>query len=117
MTQWMRGRGLASLLLLALAACHPGPQPDEFFPLARGHQWTYRITTRADNGDTAQESLSLTSLDAAAMPDDGQGVPGRRRSDDGVEYWLRADDKGVQRVASRSLGDPQPRPDTPPAPC
>ena len=107
--------GWASLLVW-LAGCHRDSPPDEFFPLASGHHWTYRITTRGADGDSTGESLGLESLDVAAMPGESPGISGHRRSDDGVEYWLRADSGGVRRVASQSIGDREPRQDAPQRP-
>ena len=36
---------------LMLGACAPAPQalPDDYFPLADGHAWTYRMTTARDD--------------------------------------------------------------------
>ena len=102
-------------LAAGLAACRRSETPDGWFPLAAGHRWTYRVTTRGDDGDAAgeRESLTLRTLGAESLP--ALDVPAwRRRSDSGVDYWLRADASGVYRVASKSDLDAQAQPDKTP---
>lgn len=105
----------AALTLLAgLAACQRRPAADEWFPLDAGHRWTYRVTTRGVDTDTSiRESLTLRALGADKVPALGAEA-WRRRSDSGVDYWLRADATGIYRVASKSDLDAEPQPDKPP---
>jgi hypothetical protein len=109
----MRQAPLAAGLLLALAGCGRTPPADDLFPLAGGHRWTYRVTTRTDDGAVVQESLTLDTINAEPMADAASGIAGHRRSDEGVDYWLRADASGVYRVATQGMADPAPRTDPP----
>lgn len=105
----------AALTLLAgLSACQRRQAGDGWFPLDAGHRWTYRVTTRGDDNDAGvRESLTLRTLGAESHPALGAEA-WRRRSDSGVDYWLRADATGIYRVASKSDVDAQPQPDKPP---
>lgn len=98
--------GLACLLL----GCSPSPAVG-YFPLEAGHRWTYDVKTEWENNVVEHEPLVLSSHGSETI--DG-GAAFRRRSDSGVEYWLRSDDTGVYRVASKSDLDAEPKPDAAP---
>jgi hypothetical protein len=104
---------IAALVLAALAAlsgCGSPSAGDSLFPLAKGHVWTYRVTTKLEDDAPQSRELTLRTLGAEALPLlDGQEA-WRRRSDDGVDYWLRSDATGIYRVASKNdlMQDPQP---------
>ena len=104
----------AALLLtgpVLLAACGGPPAGSPYFPLEAGHAWTYEVRSEWDNTTTARETRVLRTLGPEAL--DG-GAAWRRRSDSGVDYWLRADARGVYRVASKTDLDRDPRPDAAP---
>jgi len=104
----------ALMLTVCLTACQRHAPSDEWFPLDAGHRWTYRVTTRGDASDPGtRESLTLRTLGAESHPALGAAA-WRRRSDSGIDYWLRADDTGIYRVATKSDVDAEPRPDQPP---
>jgi hypothetical protein len=104
-------RGLCLLSCVAgLSACSPAPSSD-LFPLEAGHRWTYRVTTQAEDGVTERETQTMQTLGRESLPSGGEAW--RRRSDSGVDYWLRADASGVYRVASKSDLEDEPRPDKP----
>jgi hypothetical protein len=107
----MRGL-LAPLLACGLLAGCDGPRGDTLFPLAKGHRWAYRITTAYEDPavPTQQELLTVRSDGASAAPD---GQAWRRTSASGMAYWLRSDETGIFRVASRGPLDDQPRRDDP----
>jgi hypothetical protein len=100
------------LLVMGLAACQRVAPAEAWFPLEAGHRWTYRVTTRGDDDSSERESLTLRTLGAETLPALGDAA-WRRRSDSGVDYWLRADATGVYRVASKSDLDAEPQPDKP----
>lgn len=86
-------------LLFLLAGCGARPAADELFPLAPGHQWTYRVTTVLDEQEPQLDSLTIATEGA----DELDGAPAwRRRSDSGIAYWLRSDDTGVYRIGHRT---------------
>lgn len=98
--------------LVLLHGCG-GPAADpSLFPLDGGHAWTYQVTTRRDNDTVDRETLVLRTLGRGTLDD---GPAWQRRSDDGVDYWLRVDDSGIYRVATKSdvqadpVRDPAPR--------
>lgn len=102
-------RAAAPLAVLALAACERGgPAGDSLFPLDAGHVWTYRVTTTPENGDQAREQLTMRTTGRESL--DGQPA-WRRRSESGMDYWLREDASGIYRVASKSDLEAEPRPD------
>jgi hypothetical protein len=108
-----RAAFMACLASLALAACERAPGSASLFPLEGGHRWTYRVTTELEDNTTERDSLTLRTLGAQALPLlDGKDA-WRRRSDSGVDYWLREDAAGIYRVASKSDLDEEPALDKP----
>ena len=96
---------LALPLALALASRQHEPE-DNFFPLSGGHRWTYQVNTEMDDGSAERESLTLRTLGR-------ENSAWRRRSDDGLDYWLKADPSGIYRVASKNDLEAEPRADKP----
>jgi len=102
------------LILLALEACRGRTGALDFFPLEAGHRWTYRVHTQLDDGSPSeQEVLRIVSLGAQRLKELGDAEAWLRQGDAGVDYWLRRDESGIYRVASKSLVDEQPRTDQP----
>lgn len=100
---------LAALAALAsLTGCGNGTPGRELFPLADGHRWVYDVATEWENNVVEHETRVFTSHGSDRLAD---GPAWRRRSDSGVDYWLRADDSGIYRVASKSDLDAEPKPD------
>lgn len=94
---------------LLLAGCSGPPPAASYFPLERGHRWVYEQAIEWENATGEREALVLSTLGEEALPQGGQGW--RRRSDSGVDYWLRADETGIYRVASKTDLQPEPQPD------
>ena len=103
-------RRLLLALVSALAACS-APQDDSLFPLAKGHRWAYDITTEWENHIVEHEPRVIETLGDVTLD---SGRAWRRRSDSGIEYWLRSDASGIYRVASKSELDEAPLPDKEP---
>lgn len=102
-------RVFAALALAAwLTGCQGPPPSASYFPLEAGHRWAYDVKTERENHAVDHERLVL--LTAGEESIEG-GRAWRRRSDSGVDYWLRADDSGTYRVASKSDLDAEPKPD------
>ena len=95
--------------VLAVAGCSKPPAGD-LFPLEAGHHWTYDVMTETENHVVSHEAQVMRSLGRDDL--DGRSA-WHRRSDSGVDYWLRSDQTGIYRVASKSDLDPEPRPDKP----
>lgn len=102
---------LLGLLGLLLAACSEPPGAS-LFPLDQGRTWTYRLTSEWENNTSEREAVVLRNEGRDSALDSGRAW--RRRSDSGIDYWLRADDTGVYRVASKSDLEEVPRPDPQP---
>jgi hypothetical protein len=98
---------------LAVPAMLGASTPDTMFPLDAGHRWTYRVTTRTGDDASERESLTLRTLGSETVPALGGDTAWHRRSDSGIDYWLRADASGIYRIASKSDLDPEPKPDKP----
>jgi hypothetical protein len=88
--------------LTFLAACSSKPATEALFPLEAGHQWTYRVTTRSGEDTSERETLTLRTLGAEALPALDSQTAWRRRSDSGLDYWLRSDATGIYRVAAKN---------------
>jgi hypothetical protein len=99
---------LALAFALPLAACQGPPPSASYFPLDAGHRWAYAVKTERENNVLETDTLEMTTHGR----EDVEGGPAwRRRSASGVDYWLRADDSGIFRVAAKSDLDAEPQPD------
>jgi hypothetical protein len=98
--------GSALLSVLLLTSCGVKTTDDDFFPLQAGRSWTYRVTkTMVEKGVPQVESLTIDTRGSEPV----NGVPAmRRHSDSGVDYWLRSDDTGIYRVASKNALESEP---------
>ena len=97
----------ALCLLPLLSGCEKPANDNPYFPLEAGRSWTYKVETTFDDpeGHVDTATLTLTNMGRVEL----NGVETwRRRSDSGNEYWLRADEKGVYRIASRGPTGKQP---------
>jgi hypothetical protein len=103
--------GSALLAVMLLTSCGVKTPEDEFFPLQAGRSWTYRVTkTMVEKGEPQYDSLTLDTRGSESV----NGVFAmRRHSDSGVDYWLRSDDTGVYRVASKNALESEPKTDEP----
>lgn len=101
--------GLAATATALLAGCGAKAPGAELFPLESGHRWTYELRTEWEDQRVEREQRSFESLGSDGSLSDGSAF--LRRSDAGMDYWLRADDSGVFRVASRSLVQAEPERD------
>jgi hypothetical protein len=96
-----------------LGGCSPSGSATALFPLESGHRWVYRQTSEWENNVIEKEELVIDSLGSDDLS--GIGRAWHRRSASGVDYWLRSDDSGIYRVASKNdteaepVADPTPR--------
>ena len=104
-------QALAASLML-LAGCNPPPASNPYFPLDAGHRWVYDQTSEWETNTVEHEPVVLSTLGEQALAQGG--VAWQRRSDSGVDYWLRTDATGVFRIASKTDLDADPVPDPTP---
>lgn len=107
-TRPLAGAGAVALALLA-GCGEPGPA--SLFPLEPGRRWTFDVVTEWENHVVEHETRVITTEGEATV---GDRPAWRRRSADGVDWYLRADDSGVYRVAAKSDLDRDPLPDAQP---
>lgn len=94
-----------------LAGCSGPPASSTYFPLESGHRWVYEQVTEWENNTVDREPLVLSALGSDRLE---SGSAWRRRSDSGIDYWLRADDSGIYRVATKTDLQDEPEPDKAP---
>lgn len=104
----MRARVAFALLL---AACGAEAPQASLFPLEAGHRWVYDLRTEWESQQLEHETRILSTEGEATV---GDTPAWRRRSADGVDWYLRADESGVYRIASKSDLDAEPLPDAAP---
>ena len=107
----MRITALLTTATWLLAACGAAPSDDALFPLAAGRHWTYQVSTLIDETDTP-ERATLVLANRGSDTIDG-ATSWRRRSDSGIDYWLRSDATGIYRIASRNPLERDPQLDKP----
>jgi hypothetical protein len=98
------------LSIFVLYGCSGGSQVgDTLFPLTEGRTWQYQaVTVYDDLAESTREDVVLRARGSEQV--NGQ-TAWRRRSDSGVDYWLRFDDTGVYRVAMKTDVDRDPKVD------
>jgi hypothetical protein len=109
----MQRSAIAGAAALLLSACGSKPADDTLFPLQAGHVWTYQVTTRTGDDTSERETLTLRTLGPETLPLLDTATAWRRRSDSGLDYWLRADASGIYRVAAKNDLQPEPVIDKP----
>jgi hypothetical protein len=112
-----RGRrtalGLATLAVLALchASCTEAPAAPDYFPLAPGHRWHYRVLREGVASDAGPDYHEVRTLRPRTL----EGERRFRRLDSlGNEYYFSRDANGIQRVAMRNAMELSPQFDAPP---
>jgi hypothetical protein len=101
----------ALTLAAALAGCKDAPGTS-YFPLDEGRRWTYRLTSEWENNTRERETVVISNVGRDRTLESGSAW--RRRSDSGIDYWLRADETGIFRVATKSDIDAEPSVDPKP---
>ncbi len=100
------------LVLLEMAGCSPGNSGASYYPLEQGRSWTYRVTKNLDESN--EPDVHTLRFDMKGKETLESGPAQRRHSDEGGDYYLRSDDTGIYRVASRNTLDVAPKADNPP---
>lgn len=90
--------------LCLLAGCEKPANDNPLFPLVQGMSWTYRIEISYDAPEPYVDKSTITMTNLGRVDLNGEET-WRRRSDYGNDYWLKIDDKGVHRIASRTPND------------
>jgi len=98
-------------MFVLLAGCGAAPHDDSLFPLDAGHRWAYELTTEWENNMVEHEPRVIETLGRERLE---SGEAWRRRSDSGVDYWLKSDALGIYRVATKSELQEEPQPDKEP---
>lgn len=104
---------LAVCTAAALVGCSGSAPTASLFPLEPGRRWVYAVTAVWENQTSERDQRVIVTRGEADVPQGGKAWV--RRSEDGVEWFLRADATGVFRVASRTdleaepTADPSPR--------
>jgi hypothetical protein len=106
-----RAGALAGAAALLVACGKPAGPATPYFPLDAGHRWAYDVRTEWDNQTVDHEARIITTEGAVDLA----GSPAwRRRSADGVDWYLRTDATGIYRVALKNDLAEQPTPDAQP---
>ncbi len=109
---WLAQVLTVAMCAATLVACGPRPRGTSYYPLDEGRSWTYRVTKNLDEAtEPDAHTVSFTMKGQHTLE---TGPAARRHSDEGVDYYLRDDDKGIYRVASRNALDENPKSDNPP---
>jgi len=88
---------------ILLAGCSSEIPPDDYFPLQSGVTWHYQVTEDLTDHRVERE-FSITNMGEANLSGDYENEPVYlRRTSDGTDYYLLADDSGIYRVAKRTL--------------
>lgn len=95
----MRNAIWAPALAMLCACSQPGSS--DYFPVSEGSRWLYRVTSDKDNTiEITEQQLSINRISSW----DGKTIIVRRSEvpdNIGIEYWLRPNDKGIERIAQQ----------------
>lgn len=100
----------ACAVLMLLAGCSGRDMGNEWFPLREGDEQTLAVSYQMD--EPREPEAWLMRVDEPAVFQD-QPVAIRHHSA-GVSYYLKADDQGVRRIATRTDIDSEPTTDAEP---
>ncbi len=101
-------------LVLATAGCGSRAPTDSLFPLEPGRRWVFDVKSEWENNTVEHEERVITTEDEVVLTGASPGTAWRRRSADGVEWYLRATEAGVFRVATKTDLDDAPTLDAQP---
>lgn len=107
-------RRLAPVVALALAACGGAAPTASLFPLEPGRRWVFDVRTEWETQQVEHEQRVITTEAPVVLGGAAPGPAHRRRSADGVEWYLRVSDAGIVRVATKTDLDAEPAFDAPP---
>ncbi|MFN5445342.1 MAG: hypothetical protein ACK5AJ_01705 [bacterium] len=96
----MRRLILVLVALSLLGGCEKPERENTYLPLAEGLRWVYKVEITFDDPESFVDTSTLTITNRGRHDINGTEA-WRRRTDSGNEYWLRSDEKGVYRIASR----------------
>lgn len=97
-------------LILNLSACSEAPEGSQYFPLQKGLEWTYEVTTVYPDS-SQKEELKIETLGKQTFGDRSYYV---RRTDSGIDYYHNHDETGTYREGLRTLVEFKPRLDRSP---
>ena len=100
----------ACAVLMLLAGCSGRDMGNQWFPLREGHEQTLAVSYQMD--EPREPEAWLMRVDEPAVFQD-QPVAVRHHSA-GVSYYLKVDDQGVRRIATRTDIDSEPTADAEP---
>lgn len=103
---------LVACVVAGLSACSGSSPTGSLFPLEPDRRWVYEVRSQWENRIEERQTRTIVTRGEAEVPQGGKAWV--RRSEDGVEWYLRADDSGVFRVATRT--DLQAEPEADPSP-
>lgn len=97
---------LIYVVLLVLVGCTPSdPESTRYFPLTKGHVWEYEVTTNLINSEYSYP-LTIETLGTSTFKEQAYFI---RRTSQGTEYYLQADDLGIKRYGKRFLVENSPQ--------
>ena len=99
----------AWILMIALTGCTP--EHSGYFPLDKGAEWSYRVVTTTEHGDTTEDSLQIENLGGSNFGSLNFFV---RRTSSGTDYLIKENETGIFRVGKRTLANRHPRLDSEP---
>lgn len=94
-------RGLLLAALLILSGCDARHPAEQFFPLAPGLSWQYRVTRTTMDG-TAELRYAIAAVEP---PSTGGEANAARETLGGQRYLYRVDDDGIYRLAAAQAAD------------
>ncbi len=102
----------AGLAVLLGTACTDRSGTASLFPLETGRVWVYEVRTELENQPPEISTRTIVTRGEAETPQGGKAWV--RRSEDGVEWYLKVDDSGVFRAATRTDLEAEPTADAAP---
>lgn len=91
--------------MLFLCSCSEEPQGNQYFPLQKGLELTYKVTTEYPK-DKQQSELTISNIGKINFDEKSYFV---RRTSSGIDYYHNHDETGTFREGLRTLVELKPR--------
>lgn len=95
---------------LLLSGCDTQIPETDFFPLHKGLQWDYKVTTTLAGQEPEINHFQINNLGPVNLKGKYEGEPvSIRHTSDGTDYYILQDDTGTYRIGKRTLIEYEPR--------
>ncbi|MGH1461794.1 MAG: TapB family protein [Neptuniibacter sp.] len=96
--------------LMLLSGCDTEIPKTDYFPIHKGLQWDYKVTTTLTGQEPETQHFQINNLGPVTLKGKYEGEPvSIRHTSDGTDYYILQDDTGTYRIGKRTVIEYDPR--------